>query len=57
LSERAETIPVAETERLRERAARLERRLAIAAEIRAGMPDDVTSDHSWLYDDETGLPK
>ena len=32
------------------------RLLAIAAEIKANMPDDVTSDHSWLYDDETGLP-
>jgi antitoxin VapB len=55
MSEGAKT--VAEEERLRERAALMERLLAIAAEIKANMPDDVTSDHSWLYDDETGLPK
>ncbi len=42
--------------RRRERAEKLRRLLEIAAEIRANMPDDVTSDHSWLYDDETGLP-
>jgi hypothetical protein len=30
--------------------------MAVADEIGPGMPDDVTSDHSWLYDDETGLP-
>jgi hypothetical protein len=29
---------------------------AIAAEIKANMPDDVMSDHGWLYDEETGLP-
>jgi hypothetical protein len=31
--------------------------LRIAREIKANMPDDVTSDHGWLYDDETGLPR
>ena len=36
----------------------LELRLwAIAGEIKANMPEDVTSDQGWLYDDETGLPK
>ena len=30
--------------------------LKIACEIKANLPDDMTSDHSWLYDDETGLP-
>jgi antitoxin VapB len=29
---------------------------AIAGEIKANMQDGVTSDHGWLYDDETGLP-
>jgi antitoxin VapB len=43
-------------ERLRERAALEEKLWAIAGEIKANMPPDVTSDHSWLYDDETGLP-
>ena len=44
-------------ERLRDKAALKERLLAIAAQIKANMPDDVTSDHDWLYDEETGLPK
>jgi antitoxin VapB len=44
-------------ERLRDRDALEEELWAIAGEIKANMPDDVTSDHSWLYDDETGLPK
>ncbi len=44
-------------ERLRDKAALKERLLAIAAQIKAIMPDDVTSDHDWLYDEETGLPK
>ena len=44
-------------ERLRDRAALEEKLWAIAAQIKANMPDDVTSDHSWLYDEETGLPK
>jgi antitoxin VapB len=43
-------------ERLRERAALEEKLWAIAGEISANMPQDVTSDHSWLYDNETGLP-
>lgn len=39
-----------------------ERRLAelreITADIRRAMGDNApTSDHGWLYDDETGLPK
>jgi len=55
VSERADA--GADAEWLRERAALPERLWAIAAEIKANMPDDVTSDHSWLYDDETGLPK
>lgn len=42
--------------KMREREARVERIMALAAEIRAGMePPLPTSDHSWLYDDN-GLP-
>jgi antitoxin VapB len=44
-------------QRLRDKAALKADLLAIAADIKANMPGDVTSDHSWLYDDETGLPK
>jgi antitoxin VapB len=44
-------------EKLRDKAALKARLLAIAAQIKANMPDDVTSDHDWLYDEETGLPK
>jgi len=44
-------------QRLRDKAALRLRLLAIADEISANMPDDVTSDHGWLYDDETGLPR
>lgn len=44
-------------ERLRDRDALEEELWAIAGEIKANMPDDVTSDHSWLYDDETGVAK
>jgi antitoxin VapB len=44
--------------RVRDRDARLERLRAITADIRAAMGDDLpTSDHSWLYDNETGLPR
>jgi antitoxin VapB len=49
--------PKSEPERLRERRELAARLLLIADQIAANMPDDVTSDHSWLYDDETGLPK
>jgi antitoxin VapB len=42
---------------LRDRDALEEELWKMAGEIKANMPDDVTSDHSWLYDDETGLPK
>ncbi len=48
---------LADEQRIRDRAALEADLLAIAAEIKANMPDDVTSDHSWLYDDETGLPR
>jgi hypothetical protein len=41
-------------QRMRDRTA-LKSRL-IAMQIRASMPGDVTSDHRWLYDHETGLP-
>jgi antitoxin VapB len=44
-------------QRLRDKAAMKADLLAIAADIKANMPSDVTSDHNWLYDDETGLPK
>lgn len=44
--------------RVCDREARLKRLRAITADIRAAMADDLpTSDHSWLYDDETGLPR
>lgn len=49
--------PIEEEQRLRDRAILKARLLAIADEIKANMPDDATSDHSWLYDDETWLPK
>jgi hypothetical protein len=49
--------PADDAGRVGEREVRLVRLRAIAAEIRADMPDDATSDHGWLYDDETGLPK
>ncbi len=42
----------------RDREARLQRLRAIATDIRAAMGEPLpTSDHSWLYDDETGLPR
>src|SRR4051794_3107933 len=44
-------------QRLRDKTAMKADLLAIAADIKANMPSDVTSDHNWLYDDETGLPK
>jgi antitoxin VapB len=44
-------------QRLRDRAVLEEKLWSIAGEIRENMPDGVTSDHSWLYDDETGLPE
>jgi antitoxin VapB len=44
-------------EKLRDRAARKARIMAIAAEIREHMDKPLpSSDHSWLYD-ENGLPK
>jgi antitoxin VapB len=37
---------------------RIHRIRAITADIRAGIGNDLPeSDHSWLYDDETGLPR
>jgi antitoxin VapB len=44
-------------QRLRDKGALEDRLWSIAGEIKANMADDVTSDHGWLYDDETGLPK
>jgi antitoxin VapB len=44
-------------QRRRDKAALRARLLALADEISADMPADATSDHSWLYDDETGLPR
>jgi antitoxin VapB len=44
-------------QRLRDKAERKARLLKLAEEIRANMEPGITSDHSWLYDDETGLPK
>jgi len=43
-------------QRLRDKAALKSRLMTMAREIRANMPGDVTSDHGWLYDPETGLP-
>lgn len=42
--------------RERERKAKLDRIKALAEELRAHMTEPVSSDHSWLYD-ENGLPK
>lgn len=45
-------------EQLRDREERKRRIREIAADIRRHMKHPLpTSDHSWLYDDETGLPK
>jgi antitoxin VapB len=44
-------------QRLRDKAALEEKLWAIAGQIKANMPDGVTSDHGWLYDEATGLPK
>jgi antitoxin VapB len=44
--------------RARDRDERIRRIRAITADIRAGMGDDLpSSDHSWLYDIDTGLPQ
>jgi antitoxin VapB len=44
-------------ENTRDRDARKARLRAIAREVRAGLPADMTSNHDFLYDDATGLPK
>ena len=44
-------------QRLHDKAALRARLLELADKISANMPSDVTSDHSWLYDEETGLPR
>lgn len=61
-----ENLTTAVTEALRERLERerkardvedrVARVMAIARDIRARLPASVTSDHSWLYD-EDGMPK
>jgi antitoxin VapB len=43
-------------QRQRDKAALRARLLALADQISSEMPAGVTSDHSWLYDEETGLP-
>ena len=43
--------------RERDKAALRAHLMEIAADIRANMDDGVSSDHGWLYNDETGLPK
>jgi hypothetical protein len=48
---------VPEADHAQRRTERLERIWQIAAAIRAELPADMTSDHGWLYDDETGLPR
>jgi antitoxin VapB len=40
-----------------DRAARMARIRVIAADIREATAGNVSSDHSWLYDDKTGLPR
>lgn len=42
--------------RARDRETRIQRIRMFAAEIKAHMDPDATSDHSWLYD-ENGFPK
>ena len=43
---------------VRSRGERLRRLRVITADIRAAMGDDrPISDHGWLYDDQTGLPR
>jgi antitoxin VapB len=44
-------------QRLRDKAVLRARLLALADAISANMSPGVTSDHNWLYDDETGLPR
>ena len=44
-------------QRLREKAALEEKLWSIAGQIKANMQPDVTSDHGWLYDEESGLPR
>ncbi len=44
-------------ENTRDRDTRKAKLRAIAREIRAGLPADITSNHDFLYDDATGLPK
>jgi antitoxin VapB len=44
-------------QRLRDKAALEEKLWSIAGHIKANMADDVSSDHGWLYDEETGLPR
>ena len=43
-------------DREREKAAKMKRLRELTAEIRAHLTGPVSSDHSWLYD-ENGLPK
>jgi len=45
------------TERERDIEAKVARMLAAGREIRAHMREPITSDHSCLYDEETGLPR
>jgi antitoxin VapB len=44
-------------QRRRDKVALEDKLWSIAGQIKANMPADLTSDHSWLYDDETGLPR
>ncbi len=50
---------VEEEERTREKESMIRDVLALAAEIRAELDkagEPVSSNHDWMYDDETGLP-
>ncbi|MGE0222478.1 MAG: type II toxin-antitoxin system VapB family antitoxin [Acetobacteraceae bacterium] len=44
-------------EQVRNPDARLQRLRTLAHEVRAGLPADMTSDHDWLYNQQTGLPR
>jgi antitoxin VapB len=50
-------VELEQEEKRRDIKARVDRVMEIAREIRAHMRGPVSSDTSWLYDDETGLPK
>jgi antitoxin VapB len=44
-------------EHARDKEVRKARLRELAQDIRRNLPADMTSDHGWLYDEQTGLPK